>query len=54
MPQYAVSRSLFIEVWLSLAASRAGVTSPTDRRALGLVYSQMNVGERALRPCGAR
>jgi hypothetical protein len=39
MPAYAASRSLAVEAWLALAVSRAGVTSPGTRRAVGVVLS---------------
>lgn len=39
MPAYAASRSLAVEVWLALAVSRAGLTSPATRRAVGVVLS---------------
>ncbi len=39
MPAYAASRSLAVEVWLALAVSRAGVTAPATRRAVGVVLS---------------
>lgn len=39
MAAFATSRSLAVETWVSLATTRAGVTDPAVRRAVGVVFS---------------
>ncbi len=47
MASYATSRSLAVEVWVSLATTRAGVTDFATRRAVGLIFSSVTADAKA-------